>query len=73
MQKLTRDEIKYKFYSHEKLTRDEIEYLIQEVERYEKSLKTIITLTNCDDTWDFANRTLEGKEKTNLPYRFNQI
>lgn len=45
----------------------------EKTERYEQSLKTIRSMTSCDDTWDFANRTLEGKEKLELPYRFNQI
>jgi hypothetical protein len=44
-----------------------------ENERLNSALKTIIQLTSCDDTWDFTNRTLQKKEKINLPYRFNQI
>lgn len=39
--------------------------------RYEKALKVIAEHTTCDDTWDFTNRLLEGKEMTGLPYRFN--
>jgi hypothetical protein len=50
-----------------------IQKLQEENQRLNSALKTIVDLTSCDDTWDFANRTLEGKEKINLPYRFNQI
>lgn len=54
----------------------EVEWLIEQAEkaeRYESVLKTIAKLTRCDDTWNFARRALEGKEKIELPYRFNQI
>ncbi|WP_147536070.1 hypothetical protein [Bacillus marasmi] len=50
-----------------------IKHLENKVERYESALKTIIELTSCDDTWDFANRTLEGKQRLELPYRFNRV
>lgn len=51
---------------------DLIQELQETVERYEDSLKTIMKLTSCDDTWDFANRTLENKEQIKLPYRFDR-
>lgn len=59
-----------------KIPCEDFEWLIEQAEKtkeYEESLKTIIKLTPCDDTRDFARRTLQGKQKTNLPYRFNQI
>lgn len=39
--------------------------------KYEKALKRIIEQTSCDDTWDFANRVLEGKPNNDLFYRIN--
>jgi hypothetical protein len=39
--------------------------------KYEKALKRIIKQTSCDDTWDFANRVLEGKPNNDLFYRIN--
>lgn len=40
-------------------------------ELYKKALKTIIKETNCDDTWDFANRVLQNKGNNDLSYRIN--
>jgi oligoendopeptidase F len=57
------------------LEEQDIEWLIEQaekVEQYQDALKTIIKLTTCDDTWDFANRTLEGKQRIELTYRFNK-
>lgn len=45
--------------------------LKKEIERYVDGIRTIIKNTNCDDTWDFANRLLDGKENSELPYRFS--
>lgn len=55
-----------------KIQEEDYNYLLKKIERYEDALKTIIKLTTCDDTWDFANRTLDGKERLELPYRMNR-
>ncbi|WP_026572489.1 hypothetical protein [Bacillus sp. UNC438CL73TsuS30] len=51
-----------------------VDWLIEQaekVERYEAVLKRIVKQTSCDDTWDFANRVLEGKPNNDLFYRMN--
>lgn len=51
--------------------RQDIPKLIAEIDRLSKSMATIAELTECDDTYDFANRVLIGKESTELPYRMS--
>ena len=46
-----------------------IEDLYEENKRYREGIKLAMKKTDCDNTWDFLGRLLEGKEETDLPYR----
>src|SRR5699024_12011301 len=46
-----------------------IEDLYEENKRYREGIKLAMKKTDCDNTWDFLGRLLEGREKTELPYR----
>ena len=48
---------------------DVIEGLYEENKRYREGIKLAMKKTDCDNTWDFLGRLLEGKEETDLPYR----
>jgi len=49
--------------------REDIPKLLAEIERLCTGIERAINETSCDDTWDYLNRLLEGKETTDLPYR----
>ena len=49
--------------------REDISKLLAEIERLRTGIERAINETSCDDTWDYLNRLLEGKETTDLPYR----
>lgn len=49
--------------------REDIPKLLAEIERLRTGIERAINETSCDDTWDYLNRLLEGKETTDLPYR----
>lgn len=49
--------------------REDIPALLAEVERLRNGIATAIKETSCDDTWDYLNRVLDGKEPLNLSYR----
>lgn len=49
--------------------REDIPKLLAEIERLRAGIERAINETSCDDTWDYLNRLLEGKETTDLPYR----
>ena len=48
---------------------DVIEGLYEENKRYREGIKLAMKKTDCDNTWDFLGRLLEGREETDLPYR----
>lgn len=49
--------------------RQDIPMLLAEIERLRKGITAIGNESSCDDTWDYANRLLEGKEISALGYR----
>ena len=48
---------------------ERVQELDKENKRYREGIKLAMKKTDCDNTWDFLGRLLEGKEETELPYR----
>lgn len=48
---------------------EDIPKLLAEIERLQKGITAAARETSCDDTWDFLNRLLDGREVVNLAYR----
>ena len=46
-----------------------VQELEEENKRYREGIKLAMKKTDCDNTWDFLGRLLEGREETDLPYR----
>jgi len=53
--------------------REDIPKLLAEIDRLRNGIAIAINETSCDDTWDYLNRLLDGKELLDLPYRFGGI
>ena len=51
------------------LQKDALKGLLEQNKRYREGIKLAMKKTDCDNTWDFLGRLLEGKEETDLPYR----
>ena len=56
----------HKMYDIRLAKSDEFE---EQNKRYQEGIKLAMRKTDCDNTWDFLGRLLEGKEETDLPYR----